>query len=49
MLACPIGLNSEGVPVGVQIVGGPDSENMLINIAQDLEEGFGGWKAPARP
>ncbi|CAD5206840.1 unnamed protein product [Bursaphelenchus okinawaensis] len=46
VVTCPMGLNSNGLPVGVQIVGGEDSEALLIAVAQDLEEGFGGWKAP---
>ncbi|CAD5210040.1 unnamed protein product [Bursaphelenchus xylophilus] len=46
VVACPMGLNSNGLPVGVQVVGSNGSEALLIAIAQDLEEGFGGWKAP---
>uniref|UniRef100_A0A914H3Q6 Amidase domain-containing protein n=1 Tax=Globodera rostochiensis TaxID=31243 RepID=A0A914H3Q6_GLORO len=45
-LACPLGLNDDGLPTGVQIVAGPDCERLLIAAAQDLEEGFGGWAAP---
>lgn len=46
VLACPMGINSEGLPVGVQIICAPDSERLLLAAAQDLEEGFGGWTPP---
>ena len=46
VLACPVGLNSDGLPLGVQIICAPDSERLLIAAAQDLEEGFGGWTQP---
>ncbi|CAK5084063.1 unnamed protein product [Meloidogyne enterolobii] len=49
VLACPMGINSEGLPVGVQIVCAPDSERLLLAAAQDLEEGFGGWTPPEPP
>lgn len=48
VITCPVGLNSSGLPVGVQVVGGRNSEALLIAVAQDLEEGFGGWMAPTR-
>ncbi|KAE9548648.1 hypothetical protein FO519_008139 [Halicephalobus sp. NKZ332] len=46
VVVCPLGLNSEGIPISVQIVGAPYSERLLIAAAADLEEGFGGWKSP---
>uniref|UniRef100_A0A914LQ34 Amidase domain-containing protein n=1 Tax=Meloidogyne incognita TaxID=6306 RepID=A0A914LQ34_MELIC len=49
VLACHMGINSEGLPVGVQIVCAPDSERLLLAAAQDLEEGFGGWTPPEPP
>ncbi|MFH4977644.1 hypothetical protein AB6A40_004353 [Gnathostoma spinigerum] len=44
VVECPMGLNSQGVPLGVQVVGAPGSDHLLIAVAQDLEDGFGGWK-----
>jgi len=47
VLVCPLGLSpTTGLPVGVQIVGAPNSERLLIAAAQDLEVGFGGWTGP---
>lgn len=41
---CPMGLSRCGVPVGVQAVGAPGSDRILLAIAEDLEGGFGGWR-----
>lgn len=41
---CPMGLNSHNIPLGVQAIGSPGSDSLLIAVAQDLEKGFGGWK-----
>ncbi|KAI6207733.1 DNA RNA helicase domain containing protein [Aphelenchoides besseyi] len=43
VVAVPMGLNNKGLPTGIQIVGGPKSEALLIAVAKDLEEGFGGF------
>lgn len=45
-ISCPMGLNAQGIPLGVQVVAAPDMERLLIKAAQDLEEGFGGWTPP---
>lgn len=39
-----MGLNSHDIPLGVQAIGAPGSDSLLIAVAQDLEKGFGGWK-----
>uniref|UniRef100_A0AC35UBP9 Amidase domain-containing protein n=1 Tax=Rhabditophanes sp. KR3021 TaxID=114890 RepID=A0AC35UBP9_9BILA len=49
VVQCPMGLNKSllnpaGMPLGVQIIGSPNSDGLLIQIAADLEEGFGGWE-----
>uniref|UniRef100_A0A1I7Y2P4 Amidase domain-containing protein n=1 Tax=Steinernema glaseri TaxID=37863 RepID=A0A1I7Y2P4_9BILA len=49
VVECPMGLNDDGVPVGVQAIGAPNSDNLLIGVATDLEEGFGGWKPLQNP
>ncbi|CAG9529676.1 unnamed protein product [Cercopithifilaria johnstoni] len=41
---CPMGLNSHDIPLGVQAIGAPGSDSLLIAVAQDLEKGFGGWE-----
>ncbi|KAK0425657.1 hypothetical protein QR680_009304 [Steinernema hermaphroditum] len=49
VVECPMGLNDDGVPVGVQAIGAPNSDGLLIGVANDLEEGFGGWKPLRNP
>ncbi|VDK68523.1 unnamed protein product [Litomosoides sigmodontis] len=44
VVQCPMGLNSHDIPLGVQAIGSPGSDSLLIAVAQDLEKGFGGWK-----
>ncbi|KOC67138.1 Fatty-acid amide hydrolase 2 [Habropoda laboriosa] len=45
--ACPLGLNSQGLPIGIQIVGGLNQDHLTIAVAEELERGFGGWVPPA--
>ncbi|TKR93934.1 hypothetical protein L596_008296 [Steinernema carpocapsae] len=49
VVQCPMGLNDDGVPVGVQAIGSPNADRLLISVANDLEEGFGGWKPLRNP
>jgi fatty acid amide hydrolase 2 len=43
----PVGRNPEGLPLGVQIVGGHGQDHVTIAVALALEEAFGGWIPPA--
>ncbi|KAI1730423.1 amidase domain-containing protein [Ditylenchus destructor] len=45
-ISCPMGLNDNGLPLGIQIVGGPNSEPFLIAVAKEIEKAFGGWVPP---
>jgi amidase len=36
-LSIPAGLTEEGLPVGVQLLGGPDSEAVLVSLAAQLQ------------
>lgn len=46
-VACvPAGRTSEGLPVGVQIVGRPFHEKTVLKVARLLEEALGGWQPP---
>jgi len=40
----PVGSSSEGLPIGVQIVGQPNSEELILKVARVLEQALG----PAR-
>lgn len=46
-VSCPVGLDStSGMPLGVQIVGLPHSEPLLMAGAKEIERAFGGWMRP---
>lgn len=40
----PAARSAEGLPIGVQIVGGPGQEQTLLAAAAIVEEGLGGWR-----
>ncbi|KAI1718777.1 amidase domain-containing protein [Ditylenchus destructor] len=45
-ISCPMGLNNHGLPLGIQVIGGPNSEPFLIAVAKEIEKAFGGWVPP---
>jgi fatty acid amide hydrolase 2 len=42
----PLGLNADGLPLGVQVVGLHDQDHVTIAVAEALEKAFGGWVMP---
>jgi Asp-tRNA(Asn)/Glu-tRNA(Gln) amidotransferase A subunit family amidase len=42
----PVSQSSEGLPIGVQIVGRPWEEEQVLSVAAALEDACGGWKVP---
>ncbi|MGQ0531045.1 MAG: amidase, partial [Panacagrimonas sp.] len=42
----PLGLNADGLPLGVQVVGAPGQDARTIAVALQLEQAFGGWTPP---
>ena len=46
-VAVPMGFSSEGLPVGVQIVGRPWEEELVLAVAARLEEAAGTMAAPS--
>jgi len=42
----PMGYSDEGLPIGVQIVGRPWQEEVVLAVAAKLEEARGPWLAP---
>ncbi|RWS13752.1 fatty-acid amide hydrolase 2-like protein [Dinothrombium tinctorium] len=44
---CPIGLNQNGLPLGVQIVATSHNDHLTIAVAEELEHAFGGWTSPS--
>ena len=45
----PLGLNKQGLPLGVQAAAGPDNDHLAIAVALELERAFGGWVPPTDP
>ncbi|XP_050714145.1 uncharacterized protein LOC126997135 [Eriocheir sinensis] len=44
----PLGLASNGLPLGIQVVGAMNKDYLTIAIAEDLEKHFGGWVCPSK-
>ena len=44
--AVPVGRSNEGLPIGVQIVGRPWEEELVLAVAAELEGQRGAWRAP---
>lgn len=42
----PLGLNAQGLPLGVQVVAAPGRDAQTIAVARALEGQFGGWVPP---
>jgi Asp-tRNA(Asn)/Glu-tRNA(Gln) amidotransferase A subunit family amidase len=42
----PVGHSSQGLPIGVQIVGRPWEEETVLTVAEALEKQCGAWKVP---
>jgi fatty acid amide hydrolase 2 len=47
--AIPMGLNSEGLPLGVQVAAGPFQDHLCLSLAVEMEKLFGGWVEPLGP
>jgi Asp-tRNA(Asn)/Glu-tRNA(Gln) amidotransferase A subunit family amidase len=43
----PMGYSSDGMPIGVQIVGRPWEEEVVLAVAEKLEAERGPWRAPS--
>jgi fatty acid amide hydrolase 2 len=42
----PLGLNHQGIPLGVQVVGAPGRDHVTMAVAMEMERLFGGWSPP---
>lgn len=45
---CPLGMSSEGLPFGLQIIAKPFNDRLTLAVAQEMEKAFGGWSPPTR-
>ena len=46
VVVVPAGRSHEGLPLGVQIIGGPFAEDTVLAAAAIIEEALGGWQMP---
>jgi Asp-tRNA(Asn)/Glu-tRNA(Gln) amidotransferase A subunit family amidase len=42
----PMALSKEGLPIGVQIIGRPFEEELVLAVAEALEHSRGPWQPP---
>lgn len=42
----PMGLNDQGLPLAVQVIGADGQDHLTISAAEVLESAFGGWQKP---
>jgi Asp-tRNA(Asn)/Glu-tRNA(Gln) amidotransferase A subunit family amidase len=45
-ISVPIALSNESLPIGVQLIGRPNEEELLLEVAAQLEEERGPWLQP---
>ncbi|XP_017790009.1 PREDICTED: fatty-acid amide hydrolase 2-like isoform X2 [Habropoda laboriosa] len=43
----PLGVDKNGLPIGVQVVAAPFNDRLCLAVARELERVFGGWVPPA--
>lgn len=44
----PLGLDSKGFPLGIQVIAGPLNDRLSIAVAGALSKSFGGWVPPMK-
>jgi Asp-tRNA(Asn)/Glu-tRNA(Gln) amidotransferase A subunit family amidase len=42
----PVGLSNEGLPIGVQVIGRPYEDELVLAVAEAIEQACGPWQAP---
>lgn len=42
----PMGLDSSGLPIGLQVVSKENNDRLCLAVANELEKAFGGWVPP---
>jgi Asp-tRNA(Asn)/Glu-tRNA(Gln) amidotransferase A subunit family amidase len=43
----PAAVSAKGLPIGVQVIGRPHEEELVLAIAEQIETARGAWQAPA--
>nr|CAD7595869.1 unnamed protein product [Timema genevievae] len=44
---CPLGLGTDGLPIGIQVIGALNQDRQTLAVAVELEKAFGGWVSPS--
>ncbi|MEC7249707.1 MAG: amidase, partial [Pseudomonadota bacterium] len=44
----PTGLGSDGLPIGLQLVGGPYQDRRTIEVSRLISDAIGGFVAPSK-
>src|SRR6202166_3802770 len=47
-VSVPMGFSAEGLPIGVQVIGRPNEDEVVLAVAEILETARGKFKAPAK-
>jgi Asp-tRNA(Asn)/Glu-tRNA(Gln) amidotransferase A subunit family amidase len=42
----PVGHSNEGLPIGVQVIGRPFEDELVLAVAEAIEQSRGPWQAP---
>jgi Asp-tRNA(Asn)/Glu-tRNA(Gln) amidotransferase A subunit family amidase len=42
----PVGVSNEGLPIGVQVIGRPFEDELVLSVAETIEQSRGSWQAP---
>ncbi|HXT27221.1 MAG TPA: amidase [Candidatus Eisenbacteria bacterium] len=45
-VSVPMGVSEEGMPIGVQVIGRPYEDELLLDVAERLEQARGPWQGP---
>jgi Asp-tRNA(Asn)/Glu-tRNA(Gln) amidotransferase A subunit family amidase len=45
-VSVPLSISAEGLPVGVQVIGRPHEEELVLAVAEKIETARGPWQAP---
>lgn len=45
---CPLGMNTDGLPYGIQVIAKPYNDRYTLAVAEEIEIAFGGWQPPCR-
>ena len=43
----PVSISAEGLPIGIQVIGRPYEEELVLAVAERIENGRGPWQPPS--